>query len=382
MIRRITNDDIDDIIKLENDTINTTLGRELFELAVRSEMAYYYVYLENNKIVGYISSSFDGSTVEILNFCVYKEYQNKGIGTKLICHLLDECYKKGALYSVLDVRESNDKARKLYSRLGYKDIHVRKAYYSNGDNAILMQKAFTPYQDLYQSYMENFCVIERNKDYISYRDDNYKIKYDYNKYEITNEENLDKVMKKIKKDNNRNFLELETSFRHNEDFPNMVESNCIILHSNIANIKLEAKYSDVRLYEKCYRDDYLKFNYDEDLRYDTAYAEVNGKFKADQCENKPKSFRSFLVYDNNKLIGIVDTYQFMDTAYIENFVILEDYRKKGYGTSLFKGMLDKLEECGVHDVYLDADNDDTPKFMYKKWGFVEVGSYYSYHEDY
>ena len=100
MIRKIDYSDIDGIIKLENETINTTLGKEMLDLAVRSEMAYYYVYLDNDNIVGYISSSFDGITIEILNFCVYKEYQNKGIGTKLICHLLDELYIKGANNSI------------------------------------------------------------------------------------------------------------------------------------------------------------------------------------------------------------------------------------------------------------------------------------------
>ncbi len=65
MIRRIKYEDVNEIIKLENETIHTTLGKEMLDLAVRSEMAYYYVYLDKNKVVGYISSSFDSFTVEI-----------------------------------------------------------------------------------------------------------------------------------------------------------------------------------------------------------------------------------------------------------------------------------------------------------------------------
>ena len=225
MIRKIDYSDIDGIIKLENETINTTLGKEMLDLAVRSEMAYYYVYLDNDNIVGYISSSFDGITIEILNFCVYKEYQNKGIGTKLICHLLDELYIKGANNSILEVRESNLSAIRLYERIGYRKINVRKNYYSNGENALVMQKLFTPYSDIYRVYMENVSVIKKEKDYISYRNDNFKLKYDFNKYEIINEDHLEKLIKKIKKDNDRDFLELETPNRHNDLFPDMVESN-------------------------------------------------------------------------------------------------------------------------------------------------------------
>ena len=51
MIRRIKDKDIDEIIKLENETLNTTLGEEMLKMAVTSSMAYYYVYIENNKII-------------------------------------------------------------------------------------------------------------------------------------------------------------------------------------------------------------------------------------------------------------------------------------------------------------------------------------------
>ena len=64
MIRRICYEDVDEIIKLENETINTTLGKEMLDLAVKSDMAYYYVYLDINKVIGYISSSFDSNSDE------------------------------------------------------------------------------------------------------------------------------------------------------------------------------------------------------------------------------------------------------------------------------------------------------------------------------
>ena len=381
MIRRIKSEDIEEIVKLENEVLNTTLGSEILTLAIRSEMAYYYVYLDDNRIVGYISSSFDGTSIEILNFCVYKEYQKKGIGTKLITHLLDELYLRGANNSVLEVRESNTNAISFYERIGYKTIHVRKNYYSNGENALMMQKLLTPYEDISRSYYDNFAKIENHKEYISYRNDEFKEKYDYNKYVIIDENNLDKVMKRIKKDNNRKFLELITSSRHNDYFIDMVESYCGIMHANISTIRIDVKHNDVRELTKDYLDDYVKYCYNEDLMYDEEYAKLNGKFRGNVILNK-KEFKSYLIYEGDKLIGILDAYVFLDTAFFENFSILEEYRMQGYGSSLFMKSIEMLKNEGIHDLYLEVDNYDTPKDMYKKWGFKAIGSYYGYHEDY
>ena len=40
----------------------------------------------------------------------------------------------------LEVRETNLGARRFYERQGFKSVAIRKNYYSNGDNAILMVK--------------------------------------------------------------------------------------------------------------------------------------------------------------------------------------------------------------------------------------------------
>ena len=380
MIRKMEASDIEQIINLENEVLSTTLGDSILKLGLVSEMAYYYVYLLDNKVIGYISSSFDGNTIEILNFCVYKEYQNTGIGTKLLNHLIVELMKKGANNSVLEVRESNINAIKFYEKFGYKSINIRKNYYADGENAILMQKIIIPYSDLSLSYISNFTKIENHKDYISYRNDNYKIKYDYNKYEILDDNNLDKIMKKINKDNDRTFLELEIKNRHYEYFNDMVEAYCGILFNSISNIRIEKKYNDIRELDENNYHDYIEYCYIDNLSYGEEYANMDGKFRADfMLKNKDK-LKSFLIYDNDKIIGVIDTYLFLDNAYIENFSILEEKRNNGYGSSLFMGMIEHLKEMGIHNIFLEVDNYDTPKEMYKKWGFSIIDNYYAYHK--
>lgn len=137
MIRKIKKEDIDRIIEIELKTLNTTLGKENFILALDNMMSYYYAYLIDDKIVAYISTVFDGEVIEILNICVDVEYQNKGIGFKLINYVLNEL--RDASRAILDVRKSNERAIHLYEKLGFKKIHVRKNYYNNSEDAIMYE---------------------------------------------------------------------------------------------------------------------------------------------------------------------------------------------------------------------------------------------------
>ena len=140
MIRLIKYEDVKKIVELENDVLGTTLGEKMLDMAVKSSLAYYFVYEERNNILGYISTMFDGEIIEILNFCVNKSYQHQGIGTKLLSHALEYLKDKGAKTSILEVRESNINAINLYKKLGYSQINIRKQYYDNSENALVLEK--------------------------------------------------------------------------------------------------------------------------------------------------------------------------------------------------------------------------------------------------
>ena len=96
-------------------------------------MAYYFVYEENDNIVGYINCWVSDNT-EILNFCVEPEYRKQGIGSKLF----QEVEKVTSGDISLEVRVSNTNAINFYTKRGFKKVAIRKGYYSNGEDAILM----------------------------------------------------------------------------------------------------------------------------------------------------------------------------------------------------------------------------------------------------
>lgn len=145
MIRKYNKEDIKRIVELEKDNLLSSLETSYYLNDLNNPFAYHYVILENNYIIGFVSSIYDGFSLEILNIVIDKKYQSKGYGKKLLCYVLDEIMPNNV---VLEVRESNIKAINFYKKLNFKEIRIRKNYYSNNENAIVMQKINDENKDL------------------------------------------------------------------------------------------------------------------------------------------------------------------------------------------------------------------------------------------
>ena len=139
MLRKYELRDVEVIIDIENKTLHNSLGVDFYTRDLENPLANHYVYEFENKVIGFVSSYFDGEIIEILNYCIDPEYQSKGFGTKL----MEEFFKcQNAVSAILEVRSSNEKAIGLYQKFDFKTIRIRKEYYSNGEDALFMQKIF------------------------------------------------------------------------------------------------------------------------------------------------------------------------------------------------------------------------------------------------
>ena len=138
MIRRYNKSDINEIIKLEESLLHTTLGENILIDRLDDENFYIYVY-EDFGILGYISSYFDGETLEILNFCVDEQYQRKGIGSMLLDEVINKAKLNGGRHVILEVNQTNEKGVSFYFKKGFKVISVRRGYYK-GIDGLLMEK--------------------------------------------------------------------------------------------------------------------------------------------------------------------------------------------------------------------------------------------------
>ena len=143
MIREMTINDLDEVLEIEKESFLTPWKKEdlLYELK-DNPYSTYYVYLEDNKLVGYVGLwvTFDSS--QIVNIAVKEEYRHRGIGQKLLDKAIWKAETDNCEFMCLEVRISNQQAINLYEKNGFILVNVKKGYYvDNHEDANYMVKA-------------------------------------------------------------------------------------------------------------------------------------------------------------------------------------------------------------------------------------------------
>lgn len=93
-------------------------------------------------LAGYLFVQYAFEEVHILNFGVREKHRNKGIGKLLLSRFLNRAQARGAQVCFLEVRMSNHRAQRLYFTHGFAPLSVRRKYYPNGEDALILVKHF------------------------------------------------------------------------------------------------------------------------------------------------------------------------------------------------------------------------------------------------
>lgn len=102
----------------------------------------YFVAKQENEIVGFAGILLIIDQVNIMNIVVKKDKRNFGIGSLLLEEIIRYSKIHNATSITLEVNEKNIAAIKLYKKYGFKQVGLRRKYYNNEDNAILMDLVF------------------------------------------------------------------------------------------------------------------------------------------------------------------------------------------------------------------------------------------------
>lgn len=137
MIKKLTSNDInyiEQIFNLEKEIFkNSAFNRTYLDSLIKADNSFIYTYTIDNKVCGYLMVLDSIDVYEILAIATIKEYRSKGIAQEL----LDKIKTKDIF---LEVRESNQIAISFYKKNDFKEISIRKNYYSKpNENAIIMK---------------------------------------------------------------------------------------------------------------------------------------------------------------------------------------------------------------------------------------------------
>lgn len=139
--------DIDTICAIEKESFTTPWSSGAFynEL-VNNHFAHYMVMECGREIAGYAGMWLIMDEAHITNIAVRTKYRGRKLGQQLVEELMKTASFMGASKITLEVRVSNDVAKNLYVKMGFRSVGIRKGYYTdNQEDAMIMWADLEPY---------------------------------------------------------------------------------------------------------------------------------------------------------------------------------------------------------------------------------------------
>jgi [ribosomal protein S18]-alanine N-acetyltransferase len=139
--------DLDGVLSVEAESFTNPWTREMYawELQNRSVCHIYVARTPDCEVAGFCAFWLVFDEIHINNVAMRPRFRGHGIGTGLMRHVLAEATRLGARRATLEVRASNEGARRLYERLGFYVAATRRNYYTNPvEDALILWRDDVP----------------------------------------------------------------------------------------------------------------------------------------------------------------------------------------------------------------------------------------------
>ncbi|MEX2375180.1 MAG: ribosomal protein S18-alanine N-acetyltransferase [Dehalococcoidia bacterium] len=154
-LRDMTAADLAEVQRIESAAYRDAWPARLFEKELENGFAHYLVAVElvavepvtveqhhaasNETIVGFMGVWYMVDQLHLVTIAVHPEYQGRGIGQRLLLECLRFGYEAELNEVVLEVRESNRRARALYEAFGFRRAgEIRNYYKDDNETAVVM----------------------------------------------------------------------------------------------------------------------------------------------------------------------------------------------------------------------------------------------------
>lgn len=132
-------EEIKDILSTEFDDFWTY---SVFKSELENPNSKYFVAIRNNEIVGFAGIWKAIDDMHITNIVTKISKRHLGIASMLLEKLIEVSKEENVNSLTLEVNENNTYAIKLYEKYNFKKIGLRKNYYAQNENAIIMTLVF------------------------------------------------------------------------------------------------------------------------------------------------------------------------------------------------------------------------------------------------
>lgn len=138
-IEKMTSEHLKQIEENIEEEFDKFWNKEVLKNELDNPASSYIVALDENKnVVGYAGIWQPLEEAHITNIVTKKDKRQNKIGTKMIEKLIDMAKKRKLSDITLEVNINNLPAINLYKKYQFKEVGLRKKYYNNIDDAIIM----------------------------------------------------------------------------------------------------------------------------------------------------------------------------------------------------------------------------------------------------
>lgn len=140
-ISKMTPNDAHDVFLLEKECFSVPWSEESLKKEAENEGSHFFVALFFGRVVGYIGSYIAADECYVTNVAVTKSKRRLGIGSKLIEKVIETSKQNNCSFVSLELRQSNECAKKVYEKLGFCVCGKRKKFYSDPtEDAFIMTR--------------------------------------------------------------------------------------------------------------------------------------------------------------------------------------------------------------------------------------------------
>jgi spore maturation protein CgeE len=238
-------------------------------------------------------------------------------------------------------------------------------------------------------YLKNYCQVKDHGDYLEFYDLALEGMYDHNfislKNHWTDETLLQFIEEKIdeRRQLNKEFLKIELNFDVSTNIFQSLSIQPEITRLDYMMIDTK-EYRKLSAREDCtvkvaktqeILEDGLSVNFKAFAGVDESFIKAMNERKSKVFSDQQSTLNLYVCYFQNKPIGNIEYFTQGKYAKIEDFDIIDNYQRMGFGTTVLKTLLKKSYDQGITSLYLVTDHSDTAKDMYRKCYFEKVGDF-------
>src|SRR5689334_23791085 len=144
-IAPVTVDDVPSIVAIEQAAFSDPWSAASFREALAHPAVFFAgARRDEGELAGYVVAWFAADEGEIANLAVAPVAWGGGVGRALLTSALDAAGARGASAVYLEVRDSNERARRLYRSSGFEEVGRRRRYYRRPvEDAIVLRRTMT-----------------------------------------------------------------------------------------------------------------------------------------------------------------------------------------------------------------------------------------------